>query len=85
MSYIDSVAQKCGYSDYFEKNLQYPPTGLLPLPGLSTEWDDGCDVWYDIFLAALQVNPAFNMYRITDTVSSPVSHALLSLMVSILL
>ncbi|CDO76357.1 hypothetical protein BN946_scf185011.g21 [Trametes cinnabarina] len=41
--------------------------GLLPLPGRSTEADPGCDVWDEIFDAALKVNPAFDIYRIFDT------------------
>jgi carboxypeptidase D len=52
-----------------EKYVTYPPRGLLPLPGKSTEFDEGCDVWDEIFNAALIVNPAFNIYRIFDTVS----------------
>jgi len=52
------------------KHVTYPPQGLLPLPGKSTEFDKGCDVWDMIFDAALLVNPAFNIYRIFDTVSA---------------
>ena len=50
------------------KYVTYPPRGLLPLPGKSTEFDPGCDVWDEIFSAALLVNPAFNIYRIFDMV-----------------
>ena len=51
-----------------EKHVTFPPKGLLPLPGKSVEADRGCDVWDLIFDAALLVNPAFNIYRIFDTV-----------------
>ena len=51
-----------------EKYVTYPPRGRLPLPGSSTEADPGCDVWDEIFDAALIVNPAFNMYHIFDMV-----------------
>ncbi|KAI0269343.1 Alpha/Beta hydrolase protein [Gloeopeniophorella convolvens] len=67
LAHLDSVAKSCNYSDYFEKYVTYPPKGPLPLPGSSTENDDGCDVWDEIFDAALIVNPAFNIYRIFDT------------------
>jgi carboxypeptidase D len=40
------------------------------LPGASTESDAGCDVWDEIFNAAVLVNPAFNVYRIFDMVSA---------------
>ncbi|TFY76116.1 hypothetical protein EWM64_g7897 [Hericium alpestre] len=67
MAELDSIAARCNYSDYFEKHVSYPPTGLLPLPGRSTEFERGCDVWDMIFDAAVIVNPAFNIYRIFDT------------------
>ncbi|KAI0254184.1 Alpha/Beta hydrolase protein [Lactifluus subvellereus] len=66
LAHLDSVAAACHYADYVEKHVKYPPHGLLPLPGKSTESDPGCDVWDEIFNAALLVNPAFNIYRIFD-------------------
>ena len=64
---LQATAIRCNYADYFEKHVTYPPTGLLPLPGKSIEFDPGCDVWDAIFNAALIINPAFNIYRIFDT------------------
>jgi carboxypeptidase D len=52
-----------------KKHVTYPPQGLLPLPGKSTEADPNCDVWDEIFNASLIVNPAFDMYHVFDTVS----------------
>jgi carboxypeptidase D len=52
-----------------KKYVTYPPSGLLPLPGTSTDSDLGCDVWDEIVNAALIVNPAFDFYHIFDTVS----------------
>jgi carboxypeptidase D len=68
LAHLDSVAAKCNYADYMEKYVTYPPRGLLPLPGTSTEADPHCDVWSEIFEAALIVNPAFNIYHIFDMV-----------------
>ena len=68
MAELDATAEQCNYADYMDKYLTYPPNGLLPLPGTSVEADPGCDVWDAIFDAALAVNPAFNIYRIFDTV-----------------
>lgn len=68
MEYLDQTAAACNYTGYMEKYVTYPPEGLLPLPGSSVEFDDGCDVWDAIFSAALLVNPAFDIYRIFDTV-----------------
>ncbi|EJF60058.1 alpha/beta-hydrolase [Dichomitus squalens] len=67
LAHLDSVAEKCNYTGYVAKHVTFPPKGLLPLPGKSTEFDHGCDVWDAIFDAALLVNPAFNIYRIFDT------------------
>lgn len=69
MAHLDNVASTCGYDTYFAKHVTYPPKGLLPLPGKSVEGDRGCQVWEQIFEAALLVNPAFDIYRIFDTVS----------------
>ena len=67
LAHLDSVAAKCNFVDYAEKYVTYPPRGLLPLP-TSTEPDVDCNIWDDIFEAALIVNPAFNIYRIFDMV-----------------
>ncbi|KAJ6473225.1 alpha/beta-hydrolase [Mycena sanguinolenta] len=67
MAELDAIAVECNYAGYVEKFATYPPAGLLPLPGKSTEADRGCDVWDTVFDAALTKNPAFNIYRIFDT------------------
>ena len=56
-------------SSIHREGCEYPPRGLLPLPGESVEADPGCDLWTEIFNAALLINPAFNIYRIFDMVS----------------
>lgn len=73
MTHLDEQAAACNYTDYFDKFVTYPPQGLLPLPGSSTEAARGCDLWDEIFEAALIINPAFNIYRIFDTVSKPIN------------
>ena len=67
MRQIDAKAARCGYSSYVSRYLTYPPRGKLPIPGRSTVADPGCDIWTDIVLAALNVNPAFNIFRVFDT------------------
>ncbi|TFK89211.1 alpha/beta-hydrolase [Polyporus arcularius HHB13444] len=66
MAQIDDVATRCGYAGYVDTYLTYPPRGPLPLPGNSTIFDEGCNVWQMILDAALIVNPGFNYYRIFD-------------------
>jgi len=68
MAQLDTKALACNYTNYFDDFVHYPPTaGALPLPGTSTEAARGCDLWDEIFNAALVVNPAFDIYRIFDT------------------
>lgn len=69
MAYLEGFAKRCNYDVYLEKYLKYPPEGLLPIPGSSVEFDPDCDIATDVFIAALTLNPAFNVYRIFDVVS----------------
>ena len=69
LEYLDQTAATCNYTNYVSTYVKYPPEGLLPLPGDSVEFADGCDVWDDIFNNALIINPAFDIYRIWDTAS----------------
>ncbi len=64
LSYLDQQNTNCGYANYTQKYALYPPSGPLPTP-ISNTYD--CDLWNAIFSAALIINPAFNIYRITDT------------------
>ena len=68
MADLNAQAERCNYTGYFEEHVTYPPKGLLPLPGDSVEFARGCDVWDRILDEALVINPAFNIYRIFDTV-----------------
>lgn len=60
---LDAKAAACGYAGYIEKHVTYPPAGPLP----DVPFTKDCDVWSDVFEAALVINPAFNVYRIFDT------------------
>ena len=65
---MDKKNEECGYAGYLDQYVKYPPSGPLPLPGGSFRITDYCDIWWDIFQAALIINPAFNVYRIFDVV-----------------
>ena len=32
MAQLQNISDSCGYTDYFDKYVTYPPTGPLPLP-----------------------------------------------------
>ncbi|KAL1679239.1 Alpha/Beta hydrolase protein [Schizophyllum commune] len=64
---LDQIASDCNYAGYYDNYMVYPPAGPLPLPGNSTGADRGCDIWERVFDEAIQLNPAFDIYRIFDT------------------
>ncbi|KAI0092879.1 alpha/beta-hydrolase [Irpex rosettiformis] len=67
MAHLNSRGAACGYTDYSAQHVKYPPSKrILPLPGNAIEAVEGCDLQSQIFAAALEVNPAFDIYRIFD-------------------
>lgn len=65
--YIHTTADSCGYTDFLNKYLVYPPAGPLPNPPTSNETTDTCDLWDDILNAVSLINPCFDIYEITTT------------------
>ncbi len=64
---VDFVNQKndeCGYTEFMENALTYPPKGLLPTAPDSSKGD--CNTWNYIVSAAIYINPCFNIYHILD-------------------
>ena len=62
---IDSRAAKCGYTDFLDTYLTFPPPGPLPNPPAADA--EGCDLWTDIYYAASAINPCFDIYQIATT------------------
>ncbi|KAI7367488.1 alpha/beta-hydrolase [Hortaea werneckii] len=64
MTEINERAEKCGYFEFMDYALNFPPITKLPSgPNISAP---GCYVWDDIVTAAITVNPCFNFYHLTD-------------------
>ncbi|KAI9640380.1 hypothetical protein NHQ30_011125 [Ciborinia camelliae] len=61
---ITARAKSCGYTDFLENALVFPPTGPIPIAPSSKR--DGCDLYDDIYAAVYYVNPCFNIYHLTD-------------------
>jgi len=57
---IHRRADSCGYTDFLNKHLVFPPAGPLPSPPNSSA--PGCDLWTDIYYAASRINPCFDIY-----------------------
>ena len=73
ISQIEALDKSCGYVEYREKYMKFPPPDIQPIGFYNYSTTEGteCDVWDDIFYAALAVNPCFNMYHIVDTCPIP--------------
>ncbi|KAF1989543.1 alpha/beta-hydrolase [Aulographum hederae CBS 113979] len=64
-----SRADKCGYTDYMNTYLTFPPPGLLPdeaTPKGNVSSSE-CAVFDDIFNAVLLTNPCFDIYQVATT------------------
>ncbi|KAK1565874.1 serine carboxypeptidase [Colletotrichum navitas] len=68
--------KSCNYSSYLDTYFKFPPP-QEPFPLLPDPYDSEtaeCDMFDNIFGAALEVNPCFNIYHITDTCPIPYAH-----------
>lgn len=62
---IHQAADQCGYTDYFNTYLQFPPPSG-PFPVLDPD-AEGCDLFDTVYSAVMETNPCFNIYHILDT------------------
>lgn len=63
VAHVNARAKDCGFFAYLEEALTFPPTGRFTAPDTSAP---GCNIWYDVIAAAIEVNPCFNVYHFTD-------------------
>lgn len=66
MAIFESLDKSCGYKDFRDKYLTFPPPGVQPPEYFSFENDSTCDIWNDAIYAGWAANPCFNFYHITD-------------------
>ncbi|KAI4183365.1 MAG: hypothetical protein L6R41_005438 [Letrouitia leprolyta] len=66
---IHAKADQCNYTSYFDTYLTFPPPPgpfpVLPDPFATDAYT--CDLLDDVYSAALEINPCFNIYHILDT------------------
>jgi hypothetical protein len=68
---IAALDESCGFAEYREKYMKFPAVGIQPDGYFDYNTESACDVWDDVFYAALAVNPCFNIYHIVDTCPIP--------------
>ncbi|ETI26220.1 hypothetical protein G647_02997 [Cladophialophora carrionii CBS 160.54] len=64
MTAINKRAHDCGFPQYMDNALTFPPKGKFKEPVNAT--NENCFIWEDIIAAAIYVNPCFNFYHLTD-------------------
>ncbi|KAK4540376.1 hypothetical protein LTR36_009233 [Oleoguttula mirabilis] len=67
MDDIHRRADACGYTAFYELAMQFPPNGTLPTPPNVNDDIAGCEIWDDVFSAALLVNPCWDVYQVATT------------------
>ena len=73
-NYLDQLQNDCGYQAYLDKYFNFPPPNeqfpILP-NAESVTGNSTCDVIGITMDAIAEINPCFNMYRITETCPFP--------------
>ncbi|KAJ5921350.1 hypothetical protein N7466_009676 [Penicillium verhagenii] len=65
MAELDKLHKQCGYADYIEKYLTFPPPEHQPTKIFNYTTDSDCDLFDLIYEEAFSVNPCFDLYEIT--------------------
>lgn len=74
MADIEKRSDECGYTDYVDTYVTYPPKGPLPMPkgnNGSVAAPGHCQIRDRVRNAAQKLNPAFNKFRVTDQWPAP--------------
>ena len=63
VSALNKSHHTCGYADYVDQYLVFPPNGTQPPEYFNSTSDAQCDLWDSIYYAAYAPNPCFNVYE----------------------
>ncbi|TFK75469.1 alpha/beta-hydrolase [Pluteus cervinus] len=69
-AHLQDISDACGYTDYLDRYVTYPPAGQLPFPvgtNGTQSATSSCRVHSPIQRAVGLLNPVFNTYRVSDT------------------
>jgi len=73
MAQIEELDKKCGYAEYRDKWMHFPPAGQQPPTffNYSSDADLACDIFDIVINAGYAVNPCSNVYEITTMCPIP--------------
>ena len=68
MAHVEKLHQDCGFADYLDTYLTYPPPAEQPpvFFNSSSPQNSSCAIWEMLDLAAFSINPCFNVYAVND-------------------
>ncbi|KAJ5723942.1 hypothetical protein N7488_001977 [Penicillium malachiteum] len=64
MAELASLHKSCGYEDFIETYLTFPPPGNQPVKTIDWESIGNCDVFDLVYEEAFNINPCFDLYEI---------------------
>ncbi|KAF2753024.1 carboxypeptidase-like protein [Pseudovirgaria hyperparasitica] len=67
VSTLKNISATCGYDDFMEQGLKFPPDGPFPSsPGLyaNGSFNPDCDIFDYAFSAIFEINPCFDIYQV---------------------
>jgi carboxypeptidase D len=73
MAQLEELDKSCGYAEYRDKYMTFPPSGLQPPTffNYSSPTDLACDVFDMVITASYATNPCANVYEITTMCPIP--------------
>ncbi|KAB8266501.1 Alpha/Beta hydrolase protein [Aspergillus minisclerotigenes] len=66
MNQLQSLHKSCGYQDFIDEYLTFPPSGVQPPKSFDPTSDADCNIYNMITDAAYRVNPCYNVYAINQ-------------------
>jgi carboxypeptidase D len=72
MKYLNDKADSCGFTDFINTAMTFPPAG--PLPDPPKHHVDHCEIWKSVIPAAFAVNPCWDIYDLTTTCKNPAQY-----------
>lgn len=63
---LEKLDKSCGYKDFRDTYLKFPPPSIQPEKYFNTSSDAECDLWHMAYFASYAPNPCFNVYLITQ-------------------